>query len=92
MFNFDTTKIDYRDYIRNWVIGSRRFMLKLDDDTLPEAKRKLKILYWIDFVVKAVFSLGITWFFYNTYISLTSSSELKYTSKCPIEYINTIKT
>lgn len=92
MFNFDTTKMDYRDYIRNWVIGSRRFMLKLDDDTLPEAKRKLNFLYWVDFVVKAAFFIGITFFLYNTYKSFTTLPEPKYTSKFPIDYINTIKT
>ena len=92
MFNFDTTKMDYRDYIRNWVIGSRRFMLKLDDETLPEAKRKLNFLYWIDFVVKAAFFFGIILFFYNTYESFKTFSEIKYMSKSPIEYINTIKT
>lgn len=92
MFNFDTTKMDYRDYLRNWVIGSRRFMLKLEDDTLPEAKRKLNLLYWLDFVVKASFFIGITFFLYNTYTSLMSLPELKYTTKFPVDYVNTIKT
>lgn len=91
MFNFDTTKMDYRDYLRNWVIGSRRFMLKLEDDTLPEAKRKLNLLYWVDFVVKASSLIGITLFLYNTYTSLMSPPELKYNTKFPTDYINTIK-
>lgn len=41
-FNFDASTINFSEYVEHWAVGSRRFMMKLDDSTIPEAKRALK--------------------------------------------------
>lgn len=53
-FNFDAKKIDYTTYIGNWIFGYRKFILKQGDESLPLAKRKYMMLYYIDFVTKLI--------------------------------------
>lgn len=60
-FDFDATKIDYIDYVKDWLSGSRRFILKLDDSSLPAARRRLKIMGWIDSVVNVLFYVGVAY-------------------------------
>lgn len=54
-FNFDAKKIDYNHWISYWIFGYRKFILKQGDESLPMAKRKYMMLYYIDFVTKLVF-------------------------------------
>ena len=35
-----------------------RYILKLEDTTITEAKKKFMILYWLDWLVKGLFLLG----------------------------------
>lgn len=66
-FNFDVEKLDFHQYAENWVIGSRRFIMKLDDSSIPEAKRKFVFLFWLDVVVKSLFMLGFGYFMFRIY-------------------------
>lgn len=70
-FNFDVSSLDYNQYIENWVIGSRRFMMKLDDANIPEGRRKFVILYWLDFIVKSLFFVGFSYFGVRMYSRMT---------------------
>ncbi|KAL0280989.1 UNVERIFIED_CONTAM: hypothetical protein PYX00_002125 [Menopon gallinae] len=45
-FNIDVGKIDWDDYIKNYVMGLRKYVLKDADNTLGSARKKLKRLYW----------------------------------------------
>lgn len=67
IFNFDIATLDYQQYIKNWIVGSRRFMLKLDDNSLPEAKRKYHFLFWLDFFAKTVFYGFVAYMVYKSY-------------------------
>ncbi|KAG4071448.1 hypothetical protein HA402_011602 [Bradysia odoriphaga] len=60
-FDFDATKIDYLDYVKDWLSGSRKFILKLDDSTLPAARQKLRVMYWIDSVANVGFYAGVAY-------------------------------
>lgn len=60
-FDFDATKIDYLDYVKDWLSGSRKFILKLDDSTLPAARQKLRVMYWIDSVANVGFYAGVVY-------------------------------
>jgi hypothetical protein len=68
-FNFDIATLDYDQYIENWIIGSRKFILKQDDSTLPEAKKKYVYLFWLDLITKALFFLGVGYGLYKLYTS-----------------------
>lgn len=42
LFNFDMKKVNWQDYVEHYVKGTRKFVLKEDDSTIPAAKRHLK--------------------------------------------------
>lgn len=53
-FYFDVRKIDWTAYIETYVLGARRFILKDDLSTLPEARRNLNRLYMVKMVLRLV--------------------------------------
>jgi hypothetical protein len=55
--------------MRNWTIGVRKHLLKLDGENLPQAKRKYRILYWLDTVVKTVFYSYLARKFFSCYFA-----------------------
>lgn len=67
VFNFNALTLDYQQYIMNWVIGSRRFLLKLNDNTIAEAKRTYHFLFWLDFIVKTLFYAGVSYLAYSSF-------------------------
>lgn len=40
-FNFDCCSIDWDEYVKRWVIGLRKYILKCDESSLPAARRAL---------------------------------------------------
>lgn len=50
-FDFDVRKIDWNSYIETYILGARRFILKDDPSTLPQARKNLTRL----FILKMVF-------------------------------------
>lgn len=58
-------------------MGARRFIMKLDESSIPAAKSKLKIFYWIDLITRVVF-YGVVLFlvfkFFGHFMFLTSPS------------------
>ncbi|XP_076350975.1 putative fatty acyl-CoA reductase CG5065 [Tachypleus tridentatus] len=59
VFDLDMCQIDLCDYMKNYVLGVRRFVLKEDDSTLAEARRKLRVLYYIEFIFQVLLLSGI---------------------------------
>ena len=43
-FNFDHRKIDFKEWTKTSVYGTRKFVLKDKDETLADARKKLKFL------------------------------------------------
>lgn len=72
-FYFDVSTLDINQYIDNWLIGSRRFIMKLDDSSIPEAKRKYQFLFWLDFIVKALCFFGIAYALFKGYTGIFST-------------------
>jgi hypothetical protein len=51
--------------------------MKMDDASIPEAKKKLQFLYWLDFMVKALFLFGVGYALFKVYNgSFTTQSTL----------------
>ena len=42
IFCFDTRNIDWYDFIRNYILGARLYLLKEKPETLPKARKLLK--------------------------------------------------
>ncbi|RZF39187.1 hypothetical protein LSTR_LSTR014673 [Laodelphax striatellus] len=46
-FETNVKKVQWDDYVKNYMIGIRKYVLKDSNSTLPSAKQKLKRLYWL---------------------------------------------
>lgn len=73
-FDFDAFKIDYRTFMANWILGARRFLLKLDDSTIPASKRLLVRLYWASIIVRTILIALALWIGYSVFCTLLGVS------------------
>ncbi|XP_075218058.1 putative fatty acyl-CoA reductase CG5065 [Lycorma delicatula] len=46
-FQTDVSIVQWDEYVKNYMLGIRKFVLKDSLDSLPSAKRKLKRLFWL---------------------------------------------
>lgn len=65
MFFFDAHKIDWDDYWVNYVKGARKFVLKEDESTYPQARANLKRIRLITNLVKMILICIILMIFWN---------------------------
>lgn len=75
IFNFDISLFDYREYMRRWMSGVRKFLLKLDEKSLPAAKRKYQVLSAIDKIIRYTFYFFLFSKFFNYYFAEKNSEE-----------------
>lgn len=45
MFNFDIRSLVWHEYMSNYVLGIRKYLMKEEESTLPDARKKLRSLY-----------------------------------------------
>ncbi|XP_076312926.1 putative fatty acyl-CoA reductase CG5065 isoform X1 [Tachypleus tridentatus] len=57
-FDFSIKSLDWPKYFEDYVLGSRKFLLKEDPSTLPAARRNLKRLYLYSQLANLIFLLG----------------------------------
>lgn len=58
-------QINWDDYIGNYILGARHFLLKEKPETLPSARKLLRKLYFLDKFVQVMFYALIIWMFYS---------------------------
>ncbi|CAH1107531.1 unnamed protein product [Psylliodes chrysocephalus] len=61
-FCFDVAKIDWNNYLENYVLGIRRFIFKEDASTLPMARKQISKLFWTYKIIQ-VLSIMCMWHF-----------------------------
>ncbi|KAJ8958415.1 hypothetical protein NQ318_002197 [Aromia moschata] len=61
-FSFDVAKIDWENYIENYILGIRRFIFKEDQASIPKARRHVSRLYWL-YRMMQVLSVMCLWHF-----------------------------
>ncbi|CAH0713004.1 unnamed protein product, partial [Brenthis ino] len=64
-FYTDVSKVVPDMYLRDYVIGTRHYVLKEDPSTLPRARKLIKIRYIVDVVMKILFCTLCLWFLYS---------------------------
>ncbi|KAM7293388.1 fatty acyl-CoA reductase 1 [Ixodes scapularis] len=57
-FNFDVKTLDWKEYLFNYCMGIRKYLLKEELDTLPEAQRHLTKLYIVSKAGNMLLMLG----------------------------------
>lgn len=60
VFNFDIRQLNWLDYIENYVLGIKKYLLKEDLSDIPKARQQLKTLRNIRYFFNTVLFL-ITW-------------------------------
>lgn len=50
--NFVTA--DVREYLKNCVLGARRYLLKEPDENIPKARQNFKRLWYLDATIKSI--------------------------------------
>jgi fatty acyl-CoA reductase len=55
MFKFRMEDVDWVKYGRDSALGARMYLLKETPDTIPKAKKKLKIMFVVHYAVVALF-------------------------------------
>jgi alcohol-forming fatty acyl-CoA reductase len=58
-FNFNHKQIDPEKYCDTFFLGIRRFLLKEHDSTMPEAQKKLKKLFYLDWALKVLSTIAL---------------------------------
>ncbi|KAL1489440.1 hypothetical protein ABEB36_014334 [Hypothenemus hampei] len=61
-FNFDVAKIDWDNYLENYILGIRRFIFKEDIESIPKARQQISKLYMVYRLLQVV-GVMITWHF-----------------------------
>ncbi|CAH0385057.1 unnamed protein product [Bemisia tabaci] len=58
-FEVDVAKIGWDSYVKQYMLGIRKFVLKDPPETIPGARRKLYRLYWFHRLVQVLIPAGI---------------------------------
>jgi len=79
-FAFDIRDLHWPTYWEDYVLGTRKYILKEENNTLPEARRSLQRLYYINKLVSVFLMFGIwhmftlrtqvtrrMWFFFTSF-------------------------
>lgn len=75
-FFMDTKAFHWDDFMKFYVLGARRYILKEDDSTLPQT-RKIFLIYWlVDGIVRFVLVALFLWFVYTLISPLFSAKTL----------------
>ncbi|XP_063632522.1 fatty acyl-CoA reductase 1-like [Cydia splendana] len=52
---FPATRLDIKRYFEDCILAARRYILKETDDTIPAAKRHMKVMWWVDMLFRICF-------------------------------------
>lgn len=81
-YKVDGTGLDISDYFENCIRSTRRFILNESDDTLPAARRHMRIMYWVDVITRCVF-WGLILYWLSGYVMSPSVSTATEPSASP---------
>ncbi|XP_063218800.1 putative fatty acyl-CoA reductase CG5065 [Bacillus rossius redtenbacheri] len=63
-FYTDVSRLQWPDYMKLVLLGTRRFCLKEDPATLPRARTHMRRMYWLDKVTTVLIVLFLFWLLY----------------------------
>ncbi|XP_046383096.1 fatty acyl-CoA reductase 1 [Ischnura elegans] len=61
----DGKSLELYDYFEKCTLAARLYLLGETLDTLPAARRHLKVMYWVDRITKVVLMGLLVWFFFS---------------------------
>ncbi|XP_023217427.1 putative fatty acyl-CoA reductase CG5065 isoform X2 [Centruroides sculpturatus] len=67
-FNCDVGKVDWNDYLKWYSLGIRRYVLKEDDSTIIQTRKRVMRNYFIVLIAKVAFFLGLTYLIFKVLV------------------------
>ncbi|XP_022194362.1 fatty acyl-CoA reductase 1 [Nilaparvata lugens] len=64
-YKIDGEDMDLYKYFEDCILAARIYILKEMPETLPGARRHMRIMYWVDFFTKCLFYGLVMWFFFS---------------------------
>lgn len=90
-YKVDTVGLDIMKYFEDCVRAARIYILKESDDTLPAARRHMRVMWWVDVITRFVFwTLILYWmsgWMSSLYSFLVDSKETPVTFKMDADAI-----
>ncbi|XP_022824114.1 putative fatty acyl-CoA reductase CG5065 [Spodoptera litura] len=76
VFYTDASTLNPDEYLKNYVLGTRKFCCHEDPANLPRAKKLHRIRYFVDRFIKLIFIFLVLWTLYSNSHVFASSVEL----------------
>ncbi|KAL3247978.1 hypothetical protein MRX96_056754 [Rhipicephalus microplus] len=61
LFNFDVQAIEWSQYWQNYILGIRKYLLKVEESKKPDARKHLARLYVMHLVFQALLLMFVWW-------------------------------
>ncbi|XP_014251355.1 putative fatty acyl-CoA reductase CG5065 isoform X2 [Cimex lectularius] len=78
------TSMDMRLYFRDCILAARSYILKEPPETIPGARRHMRMMYWVDVLTRIAFLFFIFWFFMSSAGPLYNFGQTVYNLICHI--------
>lgn len=75
-YKVDSNGVNIEKYFEDCTLAARRYILKETDDTLPAAKRHMKVMWCVDRLVKLIFYGFILYWFFKVSSSVLGFSSI----------------
>lgn len=66
-FSFDIRSLNWKIFMDHYVLGTRHYVLKNNPDSMDSSRKKLKIFYFLHFIIQLAFVFFIV---YNVMTSI----------------------
>ena len=61
----DIKELEWDEYLRTYILATRKYCLKEDPSTLPKSRRVFAYLYVLDLAVKIFVPMLVAWLAYS---------------------------
>ncbi|XP_014371686.2 putative fatty acyl-CoA reductase CG5065 [Papilio machaon] len=72
VFYTDVSALDEEEYLKDYVLGARHYVLKEDPNNMPRARKLNNIRYVVDMITKIILVGLFLWFLYSRIPAMTS--------------------
>ena len=77
-FSFDMRSLDWKIFIDHYVLGTRHYVLKNNPDSMDSSRKKLKIFYFLHFIIQLAFVFFIVYNVMTSIYWINLSCDLTY--------------
>lgn len=76
LYKVNSRGVSPEEFYEKGIYGARRYILKTPDSLIPKAQRTMKIMYYVDKVVKTICYGGLSYWLYTLILSLFNGANV----------------